>query len=660
MPSPRAHPRRFAALLLCALCASAAGAAPDPAAMSLEQLLDVRVVAGSKYEQPLRAVAASASVITRDDIRTFGWRTLDAALASLPGFHGSYDRQYVRAGVRGFALPGDVNTRLLVTIDGQRTNDGVYTAALVGRDLPLDMDLVERIEVIPGPGGAVYGRNAMFAVVNVITRTGASVDGGEAAIGYGHAQRRVEGRATWGWRLNDGTDLLLSVSGLRARGADLPMAFSSPAPGSAVLEGTAAGLDGERDVEFFASARRGPWHASAVYGWRRKDDPTAAYFSDPLADGQYERDAFGTAFLGYAAKPAPDLDVLARVNVSTYRYFAEYRYDGVRFPSQSFGDTLGGELRLMSGAVRDHTLMLGIEAQVDWRADQTTEDDSQPGSRVVLPGRSAHAGVYAQDEWRIAESLTATLGARLDYERHAGWHGSPRAALIWQAGAGTLLKALYGRAGRAPNVYERTFSDGQSQVTNTALDAERVDAWELVADQRLGAGLDVRASLYSWTIDDAIALGFDAETGLTQYQSHGRARSRGGELAFARAWARDVRLRGSVSWQDVRAANGIRLPNAPRLLGKLLLSAPLPGGLTLGAQWIYTGPRLSLDGGRVGSAAVADVNLTARGWLPGLEASLSVSNVFDKAYLHPATGANWQMALQQDGRVVSLRLVQSF
>ena len=107
-------------------------------------------------------MAAAVSVISRDEIKAFGWRTLDQALASLSGIHITYDRQYSYLGARGFGLPGDYNTRVLLTINGNRVNDALYDAAMIGREFPLDMDLVDRIEFIAGPGGAVYGQNAMF------------------------------------------------------------------------------------------------------------------------------------------------------------------------------------------------------------------------------------------------------------------------------------------------------------------------------------------------------------------------------------------------------------------------------------------------------------------------------------------------------------------
>lgn len=119
-PSRPPAPRTLSRLLLsCALLSAPGAQAEELADLSLEQLMAVPVVGASKYEQTQDRVAAAVTVITRDEIRSSaGWRTLDEALATLPGVHTTYDRQYSYVGVRGFGLAGDYMTRVLVTIDG--------------------------------------------------------------------------------------------------------------------------------------------------------------------------------------------------------------------------------------------------------------------------------------------------------------------------------------------------------------------------------------------------------------------------------------------------------------------------------------------------------------------------------------------------------------
>lgn len=189
--------------------------------MSLEQLMNISITGASKYEQKQSEVAAAVTVITRNDIRSYGWRTLSEILTSLPGIFSTYDHTYNYIGVRGFNILGDFNTRILVSINGNRINDATYDQGPTGRDFPLDVDLIERIEFIPGPGSAVYGQNAMLGVVNIITRKGSNVNGIELSGSYQTAEVMPQERATLGKRFDNGVDALISFSGVQARGDNL-------------------------------------------------------------------------------------------------------------------------------------------------------------------------------------------------------------------------------------------------------------------------------------------------------------------------------------------------------------------------------------------------------------------------------------------------------
>ena len=93
--------------------------------------------------------------------------------------------------------------------------------------------------------------------------------------------------------------------------------------------------------------------------------------------------------------------------------------------------------------------MVGLEAQKNARVEQQTLDVATPANNLLITAPGRRIGVYAQDELRIADTLTATLGLRVDHDNVTGTQASPRAALIWQAAPASTLKALYGRAHRA-------------------------------------------------------------------------------------------------------------------------------------------------------------------------------------------------------------------
>ena len=131
----------LAVVLICALAASAGAQQPPgvaaPAPMTLEQLMSMdveRVFGASRFQQSVIDAPASVTIVTRDDIERFGYRTLADILRVVRGFYVSNDRNYSYVGVRGFSRPGDYNTRVLLLIDGHRLNDNIYDQALIGTE----------------------------------------------------------------------------------------------------------------------------------------------------------------------------------------------------------------------------------------------------------------------------------------------------------------------------------------------------------------------------------------------------------------------------------------------------------------------------------------------------------------------------------------------
>jgi outer membrane receptor protein involved in Fe transport len=644
-------------LALCAALPAVADPSAELTTLSLEQLLDVTIIGASKYEQKQGEAAAAVSVITRQEIQAFGWRTLAEALASLPGVSATYDRQNTYISTRGFGLPGDFDTRVLVMVDGNRVNNPTFDGGPFGREFPIDLDLIERVEFIPGPGGAVYGQNAMLGVVNVITRKGAGLAGAELAAAYQDPQALREGRASWGKALDDGTDVMVSFSGMHALGEDRYYRY-----GASGMAGVAYDLDGERDRQFFGRINHGPWTLEEVHGWRRKDSPTGAFFSDPLESGQFFDSLLALTQLQYEQGVADDsLHVSVRVFNGAMGSGARLSYSGTFLHTDTQSRWRGAELRLLSTALGGHKLMVGIEGQDNVRSDQLVPSVTAPGNYFVISNPGYRVGIYAQDEWRMTDTLAATLGLRVDNNDETGTQSSPRLALIWQGTPVTTFKALYGRAYRAPNGYERDYADGATQVANTALRGERIDTLELVADQRVGRDLTLRASGYHWAMRDLIRQGIDPSSGLLQYQSGETVKARGLELSADKTWESGYRLRDSVSVQDASYVSGRALLNSPEVLGKLNLSGPLPwAGLRMGYELRYDSSRLSRDGTTLGGYTLSNLTFSTDMLAKGLELSAGFYNLFDKRYAQPTAAGSWQNAIEQDGRSARVKLTYGF
>src|SRR4030042_5248923 len=173
---------------------------PDLTQLGIEELMEIEVATvygASKYEQKVTEAPSSVTVITAEEIRKYGYRTLADILRSVRGFYVTYDRNYNYLGSRGFSRPGDYNTRFLLLVDGHRINDNVYDGAYFGTEFIIDVDLIERVEIIRGPGSSLYGTNAFFGVINIITKQGRDFKGTEIS-GEAGSFDTYKGRLSYG------------------------------------------------------------------------------------------------------------------------------------------------------------------------------------------------------------------------------------------------------------------------------------------------------------------------------------------------------------------------------------------------------------------------------------------------------------------------------
>src|SRR5258708_4815693 len=205
---------------ICGVCALALHAqetnvlerpATELADLSLAQLMQIEiptVVAASKHEQKVTDAPSSVTIITADEIKRYGYRTLADVLRSVQGFQVSYDRNHAFLGARGLSL-GDFNSRILLLVDGHRVNNNLTDGAYIDTAFILDVDLSDRVEVIRGPGSVLYGNNAFFGVINVITREGKQVNGVEGSFNYG-SYDTYKGRVTIGEQFTNGLHFLVS------------------------------------------------------------------------------------------------------------------------------------------------------------------------------------------------------------------------------------------------------------------------------------------------------------------------------------------------------------------------------------------------------------------------------------------------------------------
>jgi iron complex outermembrane receptor protein len=630
-----------------------------PGASEEALFVDVPSVTGaSRYEQDPREAPASVTVVTQEDIRRFGYRTLRDVLNNVPGFFTTYDRNYTYLGVRGFTFPGDYNTRVLLLIDGHRVNDNVVDAARVGTEAPIDLGVVQRIEVIRGPASSLYGTNAFYAVINLVTRQGRGLQGAEIR-GEGGSFGTYAARALYGRKMQSGVELLVGGAYYRSGGPDLYFSeFDSPQTNG----GLAAGLDRDRSGHGFVKLIYQGWTFEGGVQARRKQVPTASFgtlFDDPRLS---TRDAHSFAFARYEHTFRHLSRLSVKLGFDRFRYSGAYPYAGAVSRDAVRGDWVSMETQYVQPIGTKHKLVAGTELRLNTRQEQAVYDEEPFVSYLDDRRHSQVWAAFVQHEFHITPSLLLNAGLRFDHYQTFGGTTNPRAALIYAIDRSTTLKGLYGRAFRAPTYYELFYQDdGQTQKTSPSLRPETISSFELVAERQFTPTFRGRVSGYHFDASGLIRLTTDTADGLLVFENLTRVRGTGVEVETD-AMLGPLEARASYAFQRVRdSESGVRPVNSPAHLARLGLSAPIvPERLRLSGETRIVGARNTLAGAQAPAFAVVNLTVLGRPTRHGLELRGSVDNIFNRRYADPGGEELVQDVIEQDGRVVRLAARYTF
>ncbi|MCW5656134.1 MAG: TonB-dependent receptor [Burkholderiaceae bacterium] len=655
---PRPRNRRLAvAVLLAAMLAGAALHAAEPGAaqladLPLDDLLNLEVTGASRTAQRRSAAAAAVTVITAAEIKALGHRTLADALRTVRGLNVVYDRSYSYLGVRGFFAPGDYNTRVLLLIDGNRVNDNLYDQAYIGLEAPIDIDHVDRIEFIPGQGSPVYGANAFFGVINVVTRRlPDTASGATLALGSFNAR---EARATLRRGTENGLSWLLSASHYSSDGPDL---FFEGQSSALAPDGHVRGTDYERRTGLRLAVDAGELALHALHADR--DKGIGATVDMVLGDPRSRyHDQQSLLDLTWRRRLSDSSEWITRGFGGQYRFVGDYVLD---YPpitvnrDDDVGRWWGVETRWLQRAWRAHTLQIGAEYQrsntIRFRnsdlddADTTYQDLDRTDERYSL---------YAQDSIELGERTIVDLGLRVDHQRGQPAQEHPRVALIRRLGSDWVAKAIYGTAFRPPNAFEAHYEvqGPGGYMSNPALRPERVRGGELVLDWTPRADTRLSLSAYESRARELIVLDFDSTANLYTFRNLGELRMRGLEFEVERQWRGGLMVRANASRQLADGSAGDSFAQlSPRQMAKLVAVVPLSGRWTLGVD----AQAYSRRGAAAGHGIV---NTTLSTRLPLARATLSLSayNLLDREYDDPGSLPDRLPTVRQDGRTWRVRM----
>jgi iron complex outermembrane recepter protein len=439
-------------------------AAESPDKLQNIDLLNMEVpvvITAARHEQKITAVPYAISVITAEDIRQSGARSVPDALRLVPGVDvADLSINNSAVGIRG--LQGILSREVLVLVDGRQVFDSVFGGSLWG-NWPFELEDIARIEVIRGPGGTTWGANAVNGVINIITKdpkdqlglTNTSGGGSRGTwkehLGYafqqGKLRMNVSGEYAASDGFNEGGSILRNVEDdVKTGRTNVHTIFDATPKDQIMLSGGNALVDGGWPQTPLASFMRNSNAGSqASYIQSRWSHEIAA-------DNRFELNAYVNDYQGMPAYDAID-----------------YRYE--QFAIQ-FSHTFK--------PAEHHTLTWGIDTRADIL--NTSTSDPQLLSQGFLS--TGIVGLYVQDEWAFAPRWRFTLGGRIDYECYGGFQPSGRAALSYDLSESSMIYGAVSRAFQMPPVGFRfvdlPFAEGLGWFTSEEdVRSEQLIAYEL-------------------------------------------------------------------------------------------------------------------------------------------------------------------------------------
>jgi outer membrane receptor protein involved in Fe transport len=646
--------------LLLLLLAPRESAAQQPGAaadLGLDSLLNVPISASGTYQQTARQAPSSVTILTHEAMERFGYRTLQDVLAGVSGFYLSYDRNYNYLGARGFSRPTDYNNRILLLVDGHVLNEGIWGSAPL--ELPIDLQSLERVEIVRGPGSALYGTGAVLGVINLVTRSGDQLGGTQLALRGGSSGRRGASAAL-GRRLPSGLGLALTATWDDTDGRDL---FYPEYAAPETHNGVAHHLDWEKSWLVRSRVDRGDLTLSTLFSRRVKGIPTGSYGMAFNARPARTVDGFGFAELKYEHALDASKQIRLRGFVDRYVYDGVYAYDGYDYLDRSRNESVGSEASFRWDIGSAQRLTAGVEYRRHLRATYVAVDQSGVAAGLHVPYSVASA--FVEHEFQPTGQVTVLAGLRVDDYTTTGTSVTPRAALLYDPAQGTTLKLLYGRAFRAPNLNESQ-SETFDYKLNPSLHDERGHTLELVLQQRLGTALLGTASVFRYRMNGLIDPTFDATDSTYVFRNVGEASASGAELGLEARFGDGVLGYANYSYQHTRdEATGEVLTNSPAHLVKAGVAAPLTSWFGGALEGRGESGRTTVYGTRTGAYVLGGLYL----WFSPLggtaadgrlQLSLKVNNLFDATYATPGGLEHLQPAIEQDRRNVTAELRYRF
>ena len=551
--------------------------------LDIDDLMNIKVQIATKTEKKLSEAPSIVTVITQEMIQNSGAKNLPDILQYVPGFEFSKPRTgFFSIGIRGVKDPL-TNARFLILKDGVPYNDIMYGTGL-GTTQFIDLKTIKRIEIIRGPGSALYGRNAFSGIINIISSEAEKKNQVfvESEIGNFNS---YEIGATYGTIISDDIKFNFSIDKVTSDITDSK--FDNGMGGEDVWN---IGVDNTllntkinvKDFEF--NGYFGHIDVGASVG------PFTTESGKILNIGVYSLDygkeiseklRINTKFYGRNEDHKqkielfkPGLTAIAAPNGITY---------GDLFPNGAYATpsfnsyTYGADINALFTMIEKHSIMAGVQmdlyglknVQLKSSYDTYTgaplqyindngdtlwrgEDNQIIEERGWIEGDGhdySNIAIYVQDVYSPLKNLEFTLGGRLDIDSEVGPVFNPRIGVVWNY-KDLNLKILHGQAYRAPNAQEQYRLTGFT-IGNKDLKPETIKTSEISARYLFFGKLSTRVTLFYNKLNDLIYSESSA-TGVpdTTYTNIGSNTSQGIETELLFQANKNISFYANYSYTD--------------------------------------------------------------------------------------------------------------
>lgn len=636
----------------------------DELAMSYGDEDFVSIATGRK--QPVAKAPAVASVITAKDIRDMGAKDISEVLETVPGVHVSrraagYNPIIV---IRG--MHSGFNPQVLMLVNGIPLTNLIFgNRGEVWGGMPVEN--ISRVEVIRGPGSAVYGADAFAGTINIITKSASEIDGIESGLSSGsfgtHRGWLMYGGNLGGWNLAASMEVLDTDGQDEKVVADAQTTLDAIF-GSSVSHAPGGVNVGRESVDFRVDLSKGNWRLRAGYQGRRNVELGAGASDalDPNGEGKSDRFNFDVVYKNENVADYWDVEAkLSYFDVST-------EVDLVLFPSGSFGgafpdgvigqpDVYERHYRFDTSAFytgfdrHDVRVGAGYHYQDQYRIEERknfvtilTPLGPAPvplGSLVDVSETAPYnreetrkvTYLFIQDEWKLIRDWSLTAGVRYDHYSDFGDTVNPRFALVWDTTYNLTTKLLYGRAFRAPSFAEQFNINNPIAIGNDNLDPEIINTYELAFDYAHSGDLRMGLNIFYYEMEDIIRFTPTAE-------NTGDQTGHGLEWEFEWTVNDQLSLRGNYALQDSEDEDtSSDAPNAPQQQLYLRADYRITHTWSVNSQLNHVKDRVRAFGDpRPDVDDYTTLDLTVRGkeLLPGLDVAISVRNLTDEDAFEPS------------------------